>query len=76
MSTQLQEWGVDRMSLMERLQLFHELWETLAEEAEQTPFTSKQCEEIDQRLASHQLHPERAIPWQQIEDETLAKLRQ
>lgn len=75
MSAQLEAWGVDRMSLAERLRLFHELWDNISDELERAPITQSHCDEIDRRLARHQANPEQAIPWHVVESEALARLR-
>lgn len=75
MTAQLKTLGVDRLSITEQLQLFHDLWDHLADEVEKAPFTPGQCLEIDKRLAQHAAHPEEAVPWEQVEAEALAKLR-
>src|SRR5262249_33142039 len=63
--------GIDRMSPDERLQLVQEIWDSLAEEAEASPLTEAQRQEVDRRWAAHLANPQAAIPWEQVEAESL-----
>jgi putative addiction module component (TIGR02574 family) len=75
MSPPFQALGLDRLSTAERLQLVHELWDSIASEVEQTPLTDAQQQAVDRRLAAHQANPSAAIPWRTIETETVSRLR-
>jgi putative addiction module component (TIGR02574 family) len=75
MSSLITALGIDRMSADERLQLVHEIWDSLADEAEAAPLTEAQRQEVDRRWAEHQANPQAAIPWEQVEAEILDRLR-
>jgi putative addiction module component (TIGR02574 family) len=75
MSPTLQALGIDRLSIAERIALVQEIWDSIAAEAEQSPLTEAQRQEVDRRLAAHRANPQAAIPWEQIEAEALARLR-
>jgi putative addiction module component (TIGR02574 family) len=68
--------ALDNLSVDERLRLISELWDSLADEVEQAPLTEAQKREIDRRLAAFRADPNSAIPWEQVEAEALARLRQ
>jgi putative addiction module component (TIGR02574 family) len=74
MSPAFQTLGLDRLGTAERLQLVHELWDSIAVEIEKSPLTDAQQQEVDRRLAAHQANPNAAIPWRTIESETLSRL--
>jgi putative addiction module component (TIGR02574 family) len=74
MSTTFQPLGIDRLSIEERVALVHEIWDSIAAEAEGSPLTDDQCREVDRRWANHLANPEAAIPWEQVEAEALARL--
>lgn len=76
MSPTLEELGIDRLSVDERIALVQEIWDSIAAEVERFPLTEAQKQEIDRRLAAHEANPEAAIPWEQVEAEILARLRQ
>jgi putative addiction module component (TIGR02574 family) len=75
MSSILHELGIDRLSLAERIELVQELWDSIADEAEQSGLSDELKSEIDARLARHEANPGAAVPWEQVEAEALARLR-
>ena len=70
----LQELGIDRMSVVDRLALVQQIWDSIAEEVERLPLTEAQRQELDRRLAAHKANPQAAIPWEQVESEARARL--
>jgi putative addiction module component (TIGR02574 family) len=46
------------LSPAERLELVEELWDSLAEHAEDVPLTDEMRAELDRRLAEHEANPE------------------
>ena len=74
MSPTLQALGIDRLSVGERIALVQEIWDSIAADAERSPLTEEQKQEVDRRLAAHRANPQAAIPWEQVEAEALARL--
>ena len=74
MSPTLQSLGIDRLSVGERIALVQEIWDSIAADAERSPLTEEQKQEVDRRLAAHRANPQAAIPWEQVEAEALARL--
>jgi len=70
----LQTLGIDRLSVDDRLALVQEIWDSIAIEAERSPLTDAQRQEVDRRLAAHQANPGAAIPWEQVEAEVMERL--
>ena len=64
---------ISRMSVEERLDLIEQLWESLEDRFEELPLTDEQKRELDRRLALHEAHPDRAIPWEQVRAELEAE---
>lgn len=54
--------GIDRLSSEERLALVQEIWDSLAEDAEQAPLTDAQRLELERRLAAQALDPTNVVP--------------
>ena len=75
MSSTLQTYGLDRLSVPERFEVMQDIWDSIAEEVEKAPLTPAQKQEVDRRLAAHRANPQAAIPWEQVEAEALARLR-
>jgi len=76
MNPTLQQLGIDRLSITERIELIGLIWDSIAADTEKSPLTEAQRQEVDRRLAAHQANPQAAIPWEQVEAEALARLRQ
>ena len=53
MSPTLQALGIDRLSVGERIALVEEIWDSIAADAERSPLTEEQKQEVDRRLAAH-----------------------
>lgn len=70
----MSRFGIDRLSVQERFQLLKELVESLGPDAEETPLSAAEKEEIDQRLAALDANPDAVSPWE-VEARILAKLK-
>lgn len=75
MSIELQSFGMDKLSIAERIALVQAIWDSIAAEVESAPLTEAQRQEVDRRLAAHRANSQAAIPWEQVEAEALARLR-
>ena len=76
MSATMKSLGLDRLTLDERIALAEELWASIAAEAKPGMFlTDAKREELDRRIAEHDADPDDVIPWEQVRDEALARLR-
>lgn len=65
----LQELGIDRLSLEDRLTLAQEIWDSIPEETSRLGLNDAQKREIDRRLAAHEANPDAAIPWEEVDNE-------
>lgn len=74
MAPTLQDLGIDRLSVEDRIDLAQTIWDSIADEAELPPLTEAQLLEVDRRLAAHRANPDAAIPWERVEAEALARL--
>ena len=71
----LQELGIDRLSADDRLALAEAIWDSVIQEAEQTPLTEKQRQELERRLADSIARPNAVTPWEVIKARALARAR-
>jgi putative addiction module component (TIGR02574 family) len=71
MSPTLQALGIDQLSVAERIALVQAIWDSIAADVEKAPLTEAQRQEVDRRLAAHRANPQAAVPWEQVEAETL-----
>ena len=74
MAVNMADYGLDQLSVEDRLALAQQLWDSIAEEVKCLPLTNAQQQEVDRRLAAHQANPQTAIPWEQVEAEARARL--
>jgi putative addiction module component (TIGR02574 family) len=66
---------VDSWPVEDRIRLVQEVWDRLADQGHEPGLSDAMKAEIDRRLATHAANPDAAIPWEQVEAETLARLR-
>jgi len=62
-----------KLSVVERLQLVEEIWDSLTEAASDMPLSDELKRELDRRLALHRANPESAIPWEHVRAELEAE---
>lgn len=75
MPSTLQEFGIDRLSTEDRLALAEAIWESVAQEAAQTPLTETQRLELERRLADSIARPDAVTPWETVKARALARAR-
>lgn len=76
MTTRIRELGIDRLSVDERLDLMHEIWESIAAEPGRTHLTAAQQRELERRLAEHEADPGDVVPWEEVKAQALARFQQ
>jgi putative addiction module component (TIGR02574 family) len=74
MAANMADYGLDQLSVEDRLTLAQQLWDSIAEEVNRLPLSQAQQQEVDRRLAAHRANPQAAIPWEQVEAEARARL--
>jgi putative addiction module component (TIGR02574 family) len=74
-SSLLSALGIDHLSVPQRIQLAHELWDSIAAEAGALPLTEAQKAELDRRLAALDADPSNVVPWEEVEARALARFR-
>lgn len=66
-----------RLSLAERLELVEDIWDSIAEEAQQRPealpLSQAQLAEVRRRREAHRQDPGSAIPWEQVREELFGR---
>jgi putative addiction module component (TIGR02574 family) len=65
MSPSLNELGIDRLSVAERLELIGPIWDTLPRD-EELPIPEWHIRELEQRVAAADADPGGAIPWDAV----------
>lgn len=59
----------------DRLTLVHAIWDSIALEQKAVPLSESQLAEIRRRAARHDAGEVQAIPWEQVQAETRARLK-
>ena len=76
MSSTAESLGIHRLSTAERWALVQEIWDSIAGDIEQSPLSDETLQAVRQRLDRHNANPGEAIPWEQVEAEALARIKQ
>ncbi len=66
MSPTLQQLGIDRLSVDERLELISQIWDSLSEIPEAPPIPAWHIRELERRMASADADPKAGIPWEVV----------
>lgn len=66
MNVTLKSLGIDQMSVAERIHLAEEIWNSIIDEAEVSPLTVEQREDLKRRLAGYEANPNRGSPWEEV----------
>jgi putative addiction module component (TIGR02574 family) len=73
MAPTIQELGLDRLSLEERLTVAEAIWDSVAREIEAAPLSASQRAELERRLADSIARPELVTPWEVVKARALAR---
>ena len=73
MSVTMKDLGIDRLSADDRLDLMHEIWDSLNAEPVRRPISDEFRRELERRVAEHRANPKDAVPWEQVRAEALAR---
>ena len=69
----VQDLGIDRLSVDDRIELVHAIWDTIPTGSLTPLLTEVQRRELERRLADHVADPDDVVPWEQILAEALAR---
>jgi putative addiction module component (TIGR02574 family) len=64
---------VMKLSTAEKIELVHELWESIPPGEEEFELTPEQAQEIKRRIAEHERDPGSAVPWEEVRERLRAK---
>ena len=71
----LKELGIDKLSIEDRIELVQEIWDSIAEGAEQILLIEAPKQELDRRLADDEANPADAVPWEVVKAEAPLSIR-
>ncbi len=73
MSPTLEQRGIDRLSIEQRIALAQEILDSVVAEKPVSTLSEAKRVELQRRLADHAAHPDDVVPWEQIEAAALAR---
>jgi putative addiction module component (TIGR02574 family) len=73
MTPTLEELGVDRLSIQQRIALAQEILDSVAAEQPISTLSDAKRQELERRIADHAANPDDVVPWEQVETEALAR---
>jgi putative addiction module component (TIGR02574 family) len=71
----IQELGLDRLSVEDRLAVANAIWDSVARDAEAAPLPEAQRAELERRLADSIARPEAVTAWEVVKARALARAR-
>lgn len=75
MATKMKELGIDQLTMDERLDLMHEIWDSITSEPVRPHLTEARRKELERRLAEHELNPDDVVSWEEVKAQALDRLR-
>ncbi len=76
MAPSMKDLGIDRLSLDERLDLMHEIWESVSEESGCSILNEAKKRELEKRLAEHIASPDDVVAWERVKAEAIERALQ
>lgn len=59
---------IKQLSVVERLLLVQEIWDSIVADQESLPITEAQRDELDKRLRAYRTAPEEGSPWEEVKN--------
>lgn len=66
MSPTLKQFGIDQLTVAERILLVEEIWDSIAAEEEQIPLTDAQHQDLQRRIADYEANPHAGSSWEEV----------
>ncbi|MBI2806993.1 MAG: addiction module protein [Planctomycetes bacterium] len=73
MSPTLEQLGIDRLSIEQRIALAQEILDSVVADQPTPCLSDAKRQELKRRLAEHAANPHDVVPWEQIEAEAVAR---
>ena len=73
MSTNLESFDFNRLSVNERIALVQQIWDSIAGNPDQLLLTEAQRHELERRADDDDENPADTVPWEQVKAEALAR---
>jgi putative addiction module component (TIGR02574 family) len=73
MTISLNDLGIDRLSIEDRLTLAQQIWDSVAADLEAQPLTAAQRAELERRAAAADANPAEGVPWEVVRAKARAR---
>lgn len=71
--TTLEQFGIDRLTVAERLALVQDILDSVAADQPPPPLSDAKRQELARRLADADANPDDCVPWEQVMAAALAR---
>ena len=71
----LQDLGIDRLPVEQRVELVQEIWDSIAREMGLVPPTPDEQTELESRVAEDKTSPDDVLHWDEIKSDALKRWR-
>lgn len=73
MQSTMKSFGIDQLTIADRLRLVEEIWDSIAAGADSLEVPQSHREELERRLADDDANPEAGRPWAEVKARLLGK---
>ncbi len=73
MTAILEQLGINRMTIVERIALAQEILDSVAADQPRAPLSEEKRRELDRRIADAEVNPGDGIAWEEVEAAALAR---
>jgi putative addiction module component (TIGR02574 family) len=64
MSSTLKSFGIDQLTVAQRILLAEEIWDSIPDEPDAVPLTDTQRKDLERRLAAYEANPQGGSSWE------------
>ncbi len=73
MTAIMEQLGIDRMTVIERIALAQEILDSVAAEQPRAPLSEAKQRELDRRVGDQAANPEDCVSWEEVETAALTR---
>jgi putative addiction module component (TIGR02574 family) len=66
MSPTIKAFGIDHLTVAQRILLVEEIWDSIPDEADQQPLSDAQKQDLQRRLAAYEANPKVGSSWEEV----------
>ncbi len=66
MSASMKSFGIDQLTVAQRILLVEEIWDSIPDEADALPLSDAQKQDLQRRLATYEADPKAGSSWEAV----------